>query len=290
MKNSLVSIILPAYNEEEAMGSIIQGIKEVMNKSRYCYEIIVVDDASDDGTAQIAKDMRVSLIQHMEHKGSGASRKTGILRSKGELIVMLDADGTYPIQDIPKLLDFLPKYDQVIGARKGEKGRYRFLRSSAKWAIRRLASFLAGKKIPDLNSGLRAFKKEIMLKYLYLIPDGFSCVTTMTLAFLCNGYSIKYLPIDYYRRIGKSKFHPIRDSYNYLLTVIRMVMYFNPLKVFFSLGFTLFALGLLKSFYDFFFIVGRLQLSDIIILLSAVLIGMLGLLADLIVIQGKRRP
>ncbi len=284
----MISVILPAYNEEKIIGKVIDEINDVLRKTKYKFEIIVVDDASADKTAEIASQKRVRLLKHLENLGSGASRKTGILNAKGDYILFLDADGTYPAQQILDLLKYVPQYDQVIGARTSEKGTLKWLRAPAKWAIKKLASFLAGKKIPDLNSGMRVLKKDVIMKFLYLIPDGFSCVSTMTLAFLVNGYSVKFVPIEYYKRVGKSKFHPIKDTYNYILTVIRMIMYFNPLKIFFPISLILLLFGTVKSFYNRFFGVGHMQLSDVVIVLTALIIMAIGFLADIIAVQMKR--
>jgi len=283
-----VSIVIPVYNEEGAIGDDLDTIIATMDGSGYSYEVIVVDDGSTDRTADIARAKGAKVIQHPINRGTGAARRTGILQARGEIIVMTDGDGTYPNQDIPRLLEYLPAFDQVMGARTSEQGSFRFLRAPAKWFIRKLACYLTGMDIPDLNSGLRAFKREVMLKFLYLIPDGFSCVSTMTLAFLCNGYTIKYVPIDYYKRIGRSKFHPVTDTYNYLLTVVRMVMYFNPLKIFLPSSLVLFLLGAAKTIYDN-FVNQRIRESDVIIVVVSIVIGMMGLLADLIVVQHKVR-
>ena len=282
-----VSVVIPVYNEEEAIGDDLETIMATMESSGYTYEIIVVDDGSTDRTADIARGKGVKVIQHPINRGPGAARRTGILQAGGEFIVMTDGDGTYPNQDIPRLLEYLPAFDQVVGARTSEQGSFRFLRAPTKWFIRKLACYLTGMNIPDLNSGLRAFKREVMLKFLYLIPDGFSCVSTMTLAFLCNGYTIKYVPIDYYKRVGRSKFHPINDTYNYLLTVVRMVMYFNPLKIFLPSSLVLFLLGVAKTLYDN-FVNHRIRESDVIMVVVSIVIGMMGLLADLIVVQHRR--
>jgi len=283
-----VSVVIPVYNEEEAISDDLDTIIATMESSGYTYEVIVVDDGSTDRTVDIARAKGVKVIQHPINRGTGAARRTGILQARGEIIVMTDGDGTYPNQDIPHLLEYLPAFDQVMGARTSEQGSFRFLRAPAKWFIRKLACYLTGMDIPDLNSGLRAFKREVMLKFLYLIPDGFSCVSTMTLAFLCNGYTIKYVPIDYYKRIGRSKFHPVTDTYNYLLTVVRMVMYFNPLKIFLPSSLVLFLLGAAKTIYDN-FVNQRIRESDVIIVVVSIVIGMMGLLADLIVVQHKVR-
>lgn len=283
----MVSVVLPSYNEEGAIGKVIEDVKATLDKTTWDYEIIVVNDASTDKTAEIAAEKGVRVINHLENKGSGASRKTGILASCGDYILFLDADNTYPARQIPLLLEHLPQYDQVIGARTSEKGSWKILRTPTKWAIKKLASILAGRKIPDLNSGMRVLKKDVLLKFLPLIPDGFSCVSTMTLAFLVNGFSVKFVPIDYYPRVGKSKFHPVKDTYNYILTVIRMIMYFNPLRIFFPASLTLLVFGVGKSFFNRYFGVGHMQLSDVVIILSALIIMAIGFLADLIAVLLK---
>jgi len=282
-----VSVIVPAYNEAEAIFKVVSDVKDAMDSSGYTYEILVVDDGSTDDTGLRAQRAGARVIRHSENRGSGASRKSGRRACKGEWVVMIDGDGTYPASAIPALLPLLEEFSQVIGARTVERGSHRILRTLAKETIRRLAEFLVGKKIPDLNSGLRAFRRKEMMRFLHLIPDGFSCVSSMTLAFMTNGLPVKFVPIDYFPRIGKSKFHPVKDTYKYLLTVIRLVTYFAPLNVFLPLCGLLLAIGVLKGLMDLLW-TGTLQESDIILFLSAVMVGSLGILADLIVAQGKR--
>ena len=282
-----VTIVLPAYNEEEAIVKVIDDVEKAMRGSSYKYEILVVDDASSDATAKRAEEKGVRVVRRPIRQGSGASRKTGILNSRGSVIVMLDADGTYTAADIPNLLEHFPDFDQVNGARTSEQGTMKILRTPAKWLIRQFACYLTGTKIPDLNTGLKAFKKDIMMKYLWVMPNGFSCVTSMTLAFLCNGHRVKYIPTEYHPRIGKSKFHPIKDAANYIKAVVRMVMYFDPLKVFLPLGGILFLLGVIKSIFSL-LDTRSLQESDVIILISSIVVIALGLLADLIVAYQKQ--
>lgn len=282
-----VSIVIPAYNEMAAVAAVIDKINDVMRKVSYSYEIIVVDDCSTDETAKIAESKGAQAIRRLRRGGSGAARKTGIKSAKGRIIVMLDADGTYECADIPELLKYFPQYDQVIGARTSEQGTLKFLRAAVKKLMCAFAGYLVRANIPDLNSGLRAFKKDTMERFLWVIPDGFSCVSSMTLVFLSNGLLVKWVPTKYYPRIGRSKFNPIGDTYNLILTVTRMVMYFNPLRIFLPISAILFIIGIIKSLYDRFITVHMLQLSDIIIILSALLVGMLGLLADLIVAIGR---
>jgi len=290
--NSKISVIIPAYNEEKAMAKVLDDVAAVMQEQRYDFEIIVVDDCSTDKTAEIVKSKGVKLIKHEVNKGVGASRKTGILDCFGDIVVMLDADGTYPASSIPELLKYLPEYDQVIGARKKESGTLRILRQPVKWVMFSLASFLVKEKIPDLNSGLRAIKKEILLKYLYLIPDGFSCVTTMTLVFLCNKYKIKYVPIDYYKRIGKSKFRIFVDTRIFLFRIIKIILYFNPLIIFMPLSLFVLSIGVVKIIYSLFVVKSSLiRASGISIVIFGVCIYAFGLLADLIVTRlNKNNP
>lgn len=283
-----VSVVVPAYNEEMAIVPVIREVKEGMDKSKYSYEILVVDDGSTDTTAEKARNEGARVIQRPQRKGSGTARRNGIEAARGEIVVMIDADGSYTAADIPRLLEYFPQYDQVNGARRTEEGSLKWLRAPAKFFIRKLACYLSHTNIPDLNTGLKAFKRSVMMQYLWVLPDGFSCVTTMTLAFLCNGYDVKWIPTEYRKRIGQSKFHPVLDTVSYMLTVIRMVMYFKPLSVFLPAAVVLFLLALGKGIHSVWFATGRLGLFEMITTMTAVLVAMLGLIADLIVAQGRK--
>jgi len=279
-----ISVVIPVYNEEEAIGDDLDLIKETLDASGQPYEIIVVNDGSTDGTVNIVSSRPwVRLIQHDRNRGTGAARTTGTKAAKGDVIVMTDGDGTYPNQDMPKLVAQLEHCDMVIGARRQEKGTLKWLRTPAKWFIRSLASYLTGTRIPDLNSGMRAVKKEIALRYLSILPTTHSWVSTITIAFLSDGYSVQFVPIDYYQRKGKSSFHPLRDTYNYLTLVIRSVMYFHPLKVFLPLSLVLFAFGGIKLVRDLIVFNLHVPTSTVLILLTALQVAAMGLLADLIV-------
>jgi len=282
-----ISVIIPAHNEVKAIGSVIKEVRQVLRSTSYSFEIIVVDDGSTDNTFAITKTAKVKVIKHLFQRGAGAARKTGLLQAKGEIVVMLDGDGSYDPTSIPKMLKFFPIYDQVNGARSKETGRYPLLRQPAKWFIRTLASYLTGVKIPDLNTGLKAFKKAPMLKFLWAIPNGFSCVSTMTLTFLVNGYNVTWIPTVYRSRIGQSKFRPLQDTFSYLATVIRIIMYFNPLKIFAPLATIIFLFGLTTTIYHL-TVRHLVKESDVIILMTALFILNLGLLADLIVAQGRK--
>jgi hypothetical protein len=201
-------------------------------------------------------------------------------------VVWTDADMSYPNERIPELVQMLekePTLDQVVGARTSEEGTHKFLRVPAKWFIRKLAERLTNSYIPDLNSGLRAFRREVSLPYLRLLPPGFSCVTTITIAFLSNQHDVRYIPIEYSTRAGKSKFRFVRDAYRYILQVLRMVMYFNPLKVLMPLALFLIGLGIAKGIYDMVVHPLLFAVNTVLIFVSGLIIGSLALLADLIV-------
>jgi hypothetical protein len=187
---------------------------------------------------------------------------------------------------MPELVQMLekdPTLDQVVGARTSEEGTHKYLRVPAKWFIRKLAERLTNSQIPDLNSGLRAFRRKVAVPYLRLLPPGFSCVTTITIAFLSNQHDVRYIPIEYAKRAGTSKFRFVRDAYRYILQVLRMVMYFNPLKVLMPLALFLIGLGIAKGIYDMVVHPLLFAVNTVLIFVSGLIIGSLALLADLIV-------
>jgi glycosyltransferase involved in cell wall biosynthesis len=266
-------------------------ICKAMDASGLTYELLAIDDASTDDTLALLEDA-LPRFQHMRlmpfrrNGGSGTARRIGTLDARGEIVVWTDADMTYPNERIPELVQMLlddPTYDQVVGARTSEEGSHKFLRVPAKWVIRKIAERLTNSAIPDLNSGLRAFRRSVSLPYLRLLPPGFSCVTTITLAFLSNQHDIKYVPIDYAKRSGRSKFHFVKDAYRYILQVLRMVMYFNPLKVLMPPALWLILIGVVKAVYDLIAHFGRFAVNTVLLLITGMLIAALALLADLIV-------
>ncbi len=288
-----VTVVLPCYNEQGHVLEELERITVAMDASEYAdsYELLVIDDKSTDNTLALLREAHPSyphmrLMPFSRNGGSGTARRIGSADARGRIVVWTDADMTYPNERIPELVRFLGDHaeiDQVVGARRTEEGTHKWARVPAKWVIRRIASYLAATDIPDLNSGLRAFRKEVSLPYLRLLPPGFSCVTTITMAFLSNQHAVEYLPIDYSRRSGESKFHPLRDAYRYILQVLRMVMYFNPIKVLMPLALWLFAIGVVKavvdvSIYDF-----RITTNALLLLITGLLIASVALLADLIV-------
>ena len=279
-----MSVVLPVYNERGHVREEIDRIQRALAASPYTFEIIVVDDGSDDGSeTELPAIEGIRLIRHNRNRGSGSARRTGTTAARGRVVVWTDTDMSYPNDEIPSLVKELDGHDQVVGARRTEEGTYRLLRVPAKWFIRKLASYLTETDIPDLNSGLRAFRRDVAMQYVHQLPAGFSCVTTLTMSFLANGYSVKYVPIDYRPRAGKSKFHWWRDTKRYLLQVVRLSLSYNPLKVFLPIGLILLVVGLFKLGYDWVDKDFRLAANTLLILFASLQAITVGLLADLVV-------
>jgi len=283
-----VSVILPVYNERGHVQAEIERIRDALVGEGMSYELLVVDDGSTDGSGDRLRELAagaddIELVQFRQNRGSGSARRAGTARARGRVVVWTDADMSYPNERIPELVKELDGYDQVVGARLTEQGTVRFLRVPAKWFIRRLAEYLTDTTIPDLNSGLRAFRRDVGAQYLHLLPDGFSCVTTLTMSFLANGYSVKYVPVDYAKRAGESKFHWWADTRRYLTQVVRLVLSYNPLRFFLPLTMALFALGFVKLGYDWATRDFRLATNTLLLLLAAFQVLAIGLLADLVV-------
>jgi len=281
-----VSVVIPAYNEEGGVAGVVKEVRQHLKAAQVTHEILVVDDGSKDGTAEAARKAGAQLVRMGENRGYGASLKAGIRQAKYELIAILDADGTYPAEDLPALLESVKTADMAVGARVKPNNAIPALRRIPKWLLGKWANYLAERKIPDLNSGLRVFRKKIAGRYEGLFPNGFSFTTTLTLALECHGYIVHYLPIHYRERIGSSKIHPIKDTINFFSLVLRVVMYFKPLKIFIPLSGILLVAGvtsgLLSSYHG-----QPLNGVTILLLVAGLQVAALGLLADLLVKRGR---
>jgi len=272
-----VSVVIPAYNEGEHVAAQVVAVRDVLERSGWPFEIIVVDDGSTDRTAEEADSTGARVLRRPENRGYGAALKLGIRQASHGWILITDADGTYPAEAIPLLLAEGERSAMVVGARLGTFVKIPVIRRPAKWFLTRLASYLAGQRLPDLNSGLRLIRRSLVERYEPLLPDGFSFTTTITLAAACNGHPVHYVPVDYHARLGQSKIRA-HHAYDFTLLIIRTIIFFNPLKVFIPLGVILGLVGLAKLTYDI--VIGNLSESAVLSLLGALIVWAVGLLAD----------
>lgn len=281
--NLSITVLIPAYNEEDGIGGVLDALQELMRTRGIDGELIVIDDGSTDNTALVAESRNgVRLIRHDSNRGYGSALKTGIRQAKHDFILIADADGTYPIEAIPALLECMDQSDMVVGARIGQHVRIPLARRPAKWLLSRLANHLARREIPDLNSGLRIFRKELAERFFPLFPDGFSFTITITLAALTNDYRVMFVPVNYYKRTGKSSIRPSRDFFGFLSLIVRMTVYFNPLRIFLPVSTFLFLIGMVKGAVDV-YLHNSVGVGTGMTILVALLILCLGLLADLII-------
>lgn len=284
-----VSLIIPAFNEESAIQQVTRAARELLEQSGYRAEIIVVDDGSTDGTARAAQSTGARVLQHRGNRGYGAALKTGITAATHDVIAIIDSDGTYPPKYLPAMLEELERADMVVGARVGKDVHIPFVRLPAKWALRRLADYVSGSQIPDLNSGLRVFRRDMAMQYFPILPNQFSFTTTITLAMLCDNYAVSYIPIDYHKRKGKSKIVPW-DAGSFAILILRMAMLFRPLRVFIPIALACLAYGAVKMSIDLTHD-PNISASAILAFVSALLLVLIGMLGDAIATRmGRFNP
>lgn len=273
-----LSIVIPAYNESKSIETVVKNIKSVLKESKIDAEIIVVNDGSSDSTKKVAEKIDgITLLNHPYNKGYGASLKTGILSSKRDFVMIMDADNQHNPKDILRLYEKRNEYDMVVGARTNTTS---IIRSPAKLAIGLFANYLSGRKIPDINSGFRIMKRKMVLEYLHVLPNKFSFTTTITLLAADGGFSLHYVPIRMNKRkTGKSTMHPIKDTINFFLLIIRTTMIVNPLKVFIPAAIIIFLLGLAFTIYGI-VVFNSFPKSSSVIIISALFTFFFGLIAD----------
>lgn len=274
MDSKKVTIIIPAYNEGEGLARTLPELVPLAESSGW--EVIVIDDGSSDDTADVTRANGARLLSHPYNKGYGAALKTGIRNASGDIIVMMDSDGQHSGAAIHKLLEHIDRYDMVVGARSSDV----LVRAPGKKLLSMVANFLIGSKIPDLNSGFRVFYKDTIKSFLHFCPNGFSFTTTITLAYLREAFSVKYVPIEAATRVGRaSSVKYFRDGYKTFLLIIRVIVLFNPLKVFIPASMFLFAAGSLFTAYGI-IVFGRAPNTGILGILSSVILFFMGILAD----------
>jgi glycosyltransferase involved in cell wall biosynthesis len=282
-----VTVVVPVFDEEDGIEGVVARLAGL--GLGVPVELLVVDDGSRDGTAAALERIaprhpNLRVIRHDQNRGYGAALKTGFAAARNEVVVITDADGTYPENRIAELLARIDAgAEMAVGARTGPDVEVPLLRRPAKAFLRALASYLSETKIPDLNSGLRAIRRDLVKSYRPILSNGFSFTTTITLAALTNGHRVDWVSINYKKREGISKIRPIRDTLGFLSLIIRTVLYFNPLKVFFPAAFV-FGVGLVGSIYYDLCVVSPPNLSEKTVLFFVALVQVLsvGLLADLV--------
>lgn len=282
-----VTIIVPAYNEELGVAGVVERLSAL--DLGVPKELLVVNDGSTDRTPALLAELEerfaeLRVVHHKTNQGYGAALKTGFAAAQHEVCIITDADDTYPEDRVVDLIACIDDgAEMAVGSRTGANVNIPLIRRPAKATLRLLASFLAGTPIPDLNSGLRAFRRELVLRYRAILPQGFSFTTTITLAALTNNHRVDYVEIDYASRSGESKIRPIKDTLGFTALIIRTVLYFNPLKVFYPIAFVL-GLIMMAALYHDLFVEESPNLGDKTVLMFVAVVQLLsvGLLADLI--------
>lgn len=271
-----VSIIIPAYNEEEAIGFVVEGLIAAFPTS----EIIVVDDCSTDNTRKLAEEAGARVISHARNSGYGAGLRTGTEAADREYVLFCDADGQHTIEDVEKIIDSIGDEDMVVGAR-GQDSHVQLSRRPGKFVLKRFANYLAGENIPDLNSGLRAIRRDLLLKYMHLMPSGFSFSTTSTFAMLKTNRRILWIPITVKKRLGTSSVRQLRHGSQTIMLMLRLTVLFEPLKVFLSVAGWLFLLSILTLGVNLYISGGQqIGLTTVVFFLAALMVFMFGLLCD----------
>ncbi|HDR67723.1 MAG TPA: glycosyltransferase family 2 protein [Bacteroidaceae bacterium] len=285
MKTIITSVIIPAYNEGEAIGATLQQMIDLKLDRKY--EIIVVDDGSNDETCNVAQSFPVKVLRHNVNKGYGAALKTGIRNAQGGNVIFMDSDGQHSPDAIAKIEELLEHNDLVIGVRTGKSYQVQN-RKLGKKLIRKVGEYLVEQKLPDFNSGYRGFRRELIYQMLHMMPNGFSFSTTSTIAFIKEGYNVATFPITVTERIGrKSNVRFFKDGSKTLLLLFRIIMLFNPLKVFFPASLTTFIAGLGFGIYGFIRF-GRFANSAVVLITLGMFLFFIGLLADQISVMNRR--
>ncbi len=268
-------MIIPAYNEADAIGAVVRSLLERAPGLR----VIVVDDGSKDRTGEAAKEAGAQLIRHPVNRGYGSALKTGIRAARTDLVATYDADGQHDPDDLLRMIAASEGTDAIIGAREGDSYR-QLSRRPGKWILGKVANSLVGQTIPDLNCGLRVLRREVVLKYLHLLPNGFSASTTTTVCMLQRGYDVRFLPITASKRIGKSTVRQFRDGLNTVLLIIRLIVIFNPLRFFLPPAIGLVVLGSVYGFVRAWMSGLGIPVLSALLVVAGMITAMFGLLAD----------
>src|SRR5438874_2446980 len=271
-----LSVVIPAYNEGDAIHKVIAKIRELRPDA----EIVVVDDGSKDNTAQVALEAGARVLRHPYNKGNGAAVKTGLRNAHGEVVLLLDADGQHPPEDIERVLAGIGEYDLVVGARTRDS-ESAWIRDFGNAVFNNLATYLSGRKIPDLTSGFRAMKRDLILEFIHLLPNLYSYPTTSTLAFIKAGYNVQFVPIKARKGTGRSNTRILRDGTRAVVTILRMITLFAPMKIFLPISVALFVLGVLYGIVNIFLWgINRIPNGSVLLILSSLFIFLFGLISE----------
>jgi len=274
-----VSIVIPAYNEEDTIGPVLEEICLLLDEDNLISEIIVVDDGSVDNTVQVVSKFPVKVVFHPYNKGYGAALKSGLRNATSGYIFTMDSDGQHRATDIPKLLEHIKTFDMVVGSREDHSNQ-EWLRKPGKWILSRVANYLSNMKIPDINSGFRLIRKSCVEEFMHILPNGFSFSTTISLAMIQGGYSVKYVPINILKRSGgKSRVRQARDGFATILLITRCISLFNPLKIYAPIAAAILVFSVLFAAYGLIFY-GSFPKTAIITSVSGILVLLFGILSD----------
>ncbi len=288
----MISIVIPAYNEEAVIADTIERCRQILSQIGDANsEIIVIDDCSTDQTFLRAERAGARVSKHPHNIGYGRSLKDGISMSKNDIIVITDADGTYPLERIPDLLtEYKQGFDMVVGARKGKNYDESFKKKILRIILKNLVQFTAGRKIEDINSGLRIFSRTAIMRYFDTLCDTFSFTTSVTLAYMMTGKFVKYIPVEYHKRVGKTKVRLFKDTFRTLQYIVEAILYYNPIKIFLALSGIVFIFALANFTAAFFSHLNTFFWLGIGSVLLSILIFAIGLVAVLLkqILMGQR--
>jgi len=279
-----LTIIVPAFNEEDGIGQTLDNLIPIAKKNNF--EIIVINDGSKDKTGEILNSREVKIINHPQNKGYGAALKTGIKAARTNYIALYDADGQHNPEDLVNLWNNIGDCDMLVGMR-GKDSHQDWIRKPGKWILKKTADFLTGVKIPDLNSGLRVIKRECLINKLHLFSDSFSFSTTSTVALMNMGYYVDYYPIKVNKRVGKSSVKQLKHGTNTLILILRMVILFDPLKVFIPISFCFITFGMAWGGIGY-VVASRFPNTAVLLSLTGILFFFMGLISDQISTLNKK--
>lgn len=275
-REATLTVVIPAYNEGDSVGNVIGKIRMLRPQA----EILVVDDGSKDNTSEAARAAGARVIRHPYNKGNGAAVKTGLRNARGDVVLLLDADGQHPPEDIERVLSGIGEYDLVVGARTRDS-ESAWIRDFGNSIFNNLATYLSGRKIPDLTSGFRAMKRDHIMEFIHLLPNLYSYPTTSTLAFIKAGYNVQFVPIRARKGTGRSNTKILRDGVRAVVIIMRMITLFAPMKIFLPISLALFVLGVVYGLANIFlFGINRIPNGSVLLIMSSLFIFLFGLISE----------